>query len=510
MSNHSIGSLVRFREREWVVQAIEQDLLYLRPLTGGLDDVCGAYLPLEEQNIKPASFPPPSADDLGDFESARLLKNAARLLIRNGAGPFRSFANLSFRPRPYQLVPLLMSLRITPVRLLVADDVGIGKTIEAGLIARELLDRGEIRRMAVVCPPYLCDQWQKELLQKFSIDAKIVRTNTLARLERDLPRRDLCVFDYYPNIIVSVDFVKGQRRRDAFLLHCPDFVIIDEAHGCARPAGQSVTQQQRHQLIHDLASAEERRHLVLVTATPHSGIEESFLSLLGFLNPSFLHLNLDSPSEEELSGLVKHFVQRRRKDVEKWMGEVTAFPERIAEDQGFVLSEEYHKLFRDIYRFCRETVSSVDTESGHKIRVRYWAALALLRCVMSSPAAAKAALRARIENLPDEPSEAEEDFSVYIFDPTDLETSVDVAPTRVVNEGELSFSEKERRKLREFEKRAEALKGSSDTKIGKAEEIAKSLLKGGYNPIVFCRFIATADYVAEDLKKGWPPSFRIF
>src|SRR3989304_1440440 len=75
-------------------------------------------------------------------------------------------------PRPSQLVPLMMALRLAPVRLLIADDVGIGKTIEAGLVARELLDRGEIQRIAVLCPPQLAEQWQGELRDKFPIEGE--------------------------------------------------------------------------------------------------------------------------------------------------------------------------------------------------------------------------------------------------------------------------------------------------------------------------------------------------
>jgi len=81
----------------------------------------------------------------------------------------------------------LNALKLDVVRLLVADDVGIGKTIEAALIARELLDRGEIQRFSVLCPPHLCEQWQHELLDRFHINAAIVRTSTAGRLERGLP-----------------------------------------------------------------------------------------------------------------------------------------------------------------------------------------------------------------------------------------------------------------------------------------------------------------------------------
>ena len=105
-----------------------------------------------------ARFFPPSSADLGDISTARLLYDSARLAFRNGAGPFRALAKLSFRPRAYQIVPLIMALRQETVRLLVADDVGVGKTIEALLIVRELLERRTIRRFAVVCLPHLCEQ----------------------------------------------------------------------------------------------------------------------------------------------------------------------------------------------------------------------------------------------------------------------------------------------------------------------------------------------------------------
>src|SRR5207245_4466117 len=105
----------------------------------------------------------PDPQALGDYRSCRLLRDAVRLGFRSSAGPFRSFAHIGVEPRPYQFVPLLMALKLDPVRLLIADDVGIGKTIEAGLIARELLDRGDASRLAVLCPPHLAEQWQGEL-----------------------------------------------------------------------------------------------------------------------------------------------------------------------------------------------------------------------------------------------------------------------------------------------------------------------------------------------------------
>lgn len=506
MSSYSIGSLVRVRGRDWVVDSVESDLLKLRPLTGSYKESCGVFLPLEQQYITETEFPLPSAKDIGDFQSARLLRNAARLVLRSGAGPFRSFGNINFRPRPYQLVPLLMSLRIDPVRMLIADDVGIGKTIEAGLIARELIDRGEIQRMAVICPPYLCDQWHSELRDKFNLDAVVIRSSTLAQLERELPRPGLSVFEYYRNIIVSIDYVKSERFREIFLVNSPELVIVDEAHGCAKPAGIAASQQMRHDFLTKLAGI-DHKHIILVTATPHSGVEESFRSLLGLVKPAFGHVDVGTASDEGLGNLVKHFVQRRRKDVERWMGTDTPFPTRIPVEKPFSYSAEYRKLFEDVYRFCCDTVGSRVSQTGVRRRVQYWAALSLLRCVMSSPEAAKAALMSRAGTFVDE--QVDEDFSIYVMDPTEVENIVDVTPTHLVNEAEEKLGSNEKRKLREFAKRAENLAaGDKDVKLLKTSEIVSNLLKEKLNPIVFCRFIATAEYLAEELFKRLSKKFQ--
>src|SRR6476660_7529325 len=127
----SPGRLVSLRGREWVVlPSDDPETLLLRPLGGSDEEITGVFLPLGFTEDKPgeAEFKPPTVADLGAFSSARLLLESARLAFRNGAGPFRCLAKLSFRPRAYQMVPLIMALRSKIVRLLVADDVGVGKT----------------------------------------------------------------------------------------------------------------------------------------------------------------------------------------------------------------------------------------------------------------------------------------------------------------------------------------------------------------------------------------------
>src|SRR5258708_3478382 len=284
----AVGSLVKARGREWVVLPESQDeLLVLRPLGGTDEEIAGVYLPLEA--VESASFALPNPEQLGDHRSCRLLRDAVRLGFRASAGPFRSFAHLGIEPRPYQWVPLLMALKLDPVRFLIADDVGIGKTIEACLIARELLDRGEIQRIAVLCPPQLAEQWQSEMRDKFHIEAELVLPGTATRLEKHC-RVGESLFDIYPFVVVSIDFIKSDRRRGDFLRACPELVIFDEAHTCAYSGEGRSVRHQRHQLISGLAESGKARHLILVTATPPSGNEQAFPSLLVLLAQSFLTL----------------------------------------------------------------------------------------------------------------------------------------------------------------------------------------------------------------------------
>jgi len=301
-SGFSPGSLVRARGRDWIVLPSHGDgVLRLRPLTRAQAEEIGIYLPLEGKQVTSADFAPPPAAKPGDATGVMTLFDAARLSLRSGAAPFRSLGRISVTPRPYQFVPLIMALRLDPVRLLIADDVGVGKTIEAAMIARELLDRGVVKRLAVLSPAHLCDQWERELREKFAIESVLVQPSQIARLERERARQDVSIYRYYPNLVASIDFVKSERgaHRDAFLRDAPDLIIVDEAHIAARPRGSGGRiEHQRYELLRDLAK-DNSRHLILVTATPHSGIEESFRSLLGLLDA-------DLESEADRKKLLPH------------------------------------------------------------------------------------------------------------------------------------------------------------------------------------------------------------
>ncbi len=325
--DYAPGNLVKVRGREWVVLPDStRELLMVRPI-GGLDDeVAGICTAIEA--VASSTFPPPNPQSPGDYNACRLLRDAARISTRAAAGPFRSFAKIAVEPRPYQLVPLLMALRLDPVRLLIADDVGIGKTIETCLITKELLDRGEVSRFAVLCPPHLAEQWQQELVQKFHITAELVLSSTVQRLERDC-RPGESLFERYRYVIISTDFIKSPRHRDDFIRACPELVIVDEAHTCTLTGGVGRSRQARFELIQAIA-VDPNRHLILVTATPHSGNEEAFRSLLSLINPKFANLPLDLEADARESTrreLAQHLVQRLRGDIRDYLGTGTIFAE---------------------------------------------------------------------------------------------------------------------------------------------------------------------------------------
>ena len=504
--SHTPGSIVACRDRQWVVLPSDiEEIIRLRPLSGNEAEICGIFTDLETEfnKIDSAQFPLPNWQNIQDHTAGKLLLNAAKLSLRNGANSFRCLGRLSVTPRPYQIVPLLMALRLETIRLLIADDVGIGKTVEAGLIAREMLDRGEIKRLGVLCPPALCDQWQKELKEKFNIDAVVIRSGTVAKLERNLPSNSSHIFSYYPHIIVSLDYAKSDRRRSSFLAHCPDLVIVDEAHTASNRDDRGTTKQQRYQLVQQI-SQKRNPHLVLLTATPHSGISQSFLSLLGLINPEFANLDLDNLPEKQRKKLARHFVQRRRADVRQWMDRETPFPERESLESAYQLSKEYRELFEQVYNLARGLIKEENNSLSYaQKRGRYWSALAIIRCVMSSPAAAVATLSRQLGKIKDTEvvEELDEELSAtYVYDETETEKAVDINPTSVVEQVQQTYSESQKRKLREFVKQAEKLKGKQDSKLQQVIGLVRDLLGEGYKPIIWCRYIATANYVAEALK----------
>lgn len=492
LAEFSPGALVRARGREWVVQpGSTAEALSLRPLGGSEEDIALILPDLELEPPAAAVFPWPDPARHGSHQSAALLRDAIHLKLRNGAGPFRSFGNIAVEPRAYQLVPLLMALRLPVVRLLIADDVGIGKTIEAGLIVRELLDRGEITRCAVLCPPHLVEQWQAELENRFHIRAITLTAASANRVERSLPP-GVRLFDQHPFVVVSLDYIKSERHREHFLSIAPECIVVDEAHTCAA-GGQG--KQLRFELLQKLSAGEDR-HLVLLTATPHSGDNDAFYNLLSLLRPEFSRLR-DNKEEAKKEGLreelARHFVQRRRKDIEEWQ-DTSIFARRFTTEITYALTGAWGAFFDEVRDYCVGLATRAEESQGQQARMIWYATLALLRCVSSSPAAAVRALTTRLDGTLGGETEADDgDGEDRLYDGHGGELSQsDLEPAAAMDE--------EFARLKQLISTAEKLSGTKgDPKLAALVTHLRQLLKDGFRPVVFCRYIATARYIAEHI-----------
>lgn len=491
MSNLTPGTRVRALKTTWVIQELVQTDNGLRlratALEGGRTKLLNP-----EDGVEPLEAQAPSIEHPITQGAARLLRDALLLSTRRGAGPFRSLGGIAIQPHAYQVVPLMMALAQPTVRLLVADGTGIGKTVEAGLIVRELLDRGDIGRFTVLVPPHLVDQWVHELYTKFHLDAKAVTTRTIGALERVVPV-GTPLFEHFPYTVVSLDYIKSDKRFAEFKHMCPECVVVDEVHTCVG----GTSSQQRHRLLKALAQ-KSSRHLILCSATPHAGDVKGFGNLLALLNPAFAGWDALSPEARDalVPTLQRHLVQRARPDLTGWeAGEPRLFPQRDTRSAPYALSKASKQFFEAVFTHCKQRIeTTADKDDRQRV---FWSGMALLSCISSSPGAALAALS---EATAEESAESENLAGV---DEAVLEES----------EGGLSESDREPRKVlgakapRELIRQAQALVKQGPAGDGKLEALlaeTRACLAAGHNVIVFCHFVSTADYVGAQLRRAFP------
>ncbi|MFN3336574.1 MAG: helicase-related protein, partial [Thermomicrobium sp.] len=315
------------------------------------------------------------------------------------------------------------------------------------------------------------------------------------------------LYRHYPVIVASIDFLKLPRNREPFLNDPPDLVIVDEAHGVV-PASSAERDPRhlRYELVKQLAQGQQR-HLILLTATPHAGVQRAFQRLLGLLDPAFEQWDPDDLTPAQRGRLARHLVQRTRAVIsEQWPEAKNLYPERVFGKQTYVLSPSYRQLFEATFDLCKQLVELSRELPDRKRRFQWWAALTLLRCVMSSPRAGLATLKRR-ESSHDEaesvmPPLEEEAGTPNGLEPTEAKPS-DEVPTlsRIWETGQLPISDSLRRRLRTLANQAEDLASdpTNDTKLQACLLALRQLLHQGINPIIWCFFVDTAEYVAEFL-----------
>ncbi|CAN1505616.1 DEXDc_RapA domain containing protein [Mycobacteriaceae bacterium] len=385
------GTVVRLRERLWRVDYRDGLVFGATPLDGRDSQASRFHAALE--TVEPGELPFPDARALGDDRQQQLLLDAFKFSLLHGTAPILGLQRSRAIPTDFQLVPLLMALNTEQVRLLIADDVGTGKTIEAGLIISELLARGRAKRVLVVVPANLRDQWHDALTTMFHIESVIVAGHLLPALERRLlPGQS--VWATNDVVIASIDYLK--TRTEEILSHQWDLVLIDEAHLVAQPhtlSGRTPPDMERFLFARE--AAERCRHLLLLTATPHNGYSDSYQSLFKFLDPTLVIERASRPVLDRTKAKKDHVVQRRRADIEEWYQHrnvKSPFPQRRADEQIISLakSREMVALLDALNEYAGDLYSAATST------VDKWIAAHLQKRLLSSPAALRSSVDKRL------------------------------------------------------------------------------------------------------------------
>ncbi|MFL5796561.1 MAG: DISARM system SNF2-like helicase DrmD [Actinomycetota bacterium] len=400
-----VGQLVAVRDRQWVVSDVSRgtqasDALatqqeppqHLLTLASIEEDAAGEELQViwelepGRRVFEHGALPTPDPDRFDPPERLDAFLDAVRWGAIASADP--RYLQAPFRAgitiEDYQLDPVVRALRMPRVNLLIADDVGLGKTIEAGLVIQELLLRHRARTVLVVCPASLTIKWQNEMAEKFGLEFRIVDRPLLHQLRRT---RGLYAnpFTHFPRLIVSIDYLKRDRVMRLLKEVLParpayprkfDLLIVDEAHGVA-PSGRGkyATDSQRTRAVR--AIGQHFEHRLFLTATPHNGYKESFSALLEILD-----------NQRFARGVQWSDEQLRRVMVRRLKSELPGFPERKIEPIEVAYTDEEREVYAKLRRYgeLRLTAAERAENEGARLAEKFVFTL-LKKRLFSSPAA---------------------------------------------------------------------------------------------------------------------------
>ena len=417
-----VGQLVQARGQQWVVSALarsHQPVDELSPsvppgrtmvtLTSVSDDDLGDELRVvweiePGRRVLPASeLPDITAGDwdepqrLGAFLDAVRWGTVASAATATLQAPFRA----GIRIEDYQLEPVAKALEMPRVNLLIADDVGLGKTIEAGLIVQELLLRHRARRVVVVCPASLTGKWRSEMADRFGLAFEVLDTDRLKELRRTngLQANPFTVF---PRTIISLQWLRTPRIQrlldevlapDARHAEFFDLLIVDEAHHCAPPAptrakGYAVDS---HQTRAVRRMGDHAQHRLFLSATPHNGYSESWQALLEMLDPQRFARGVEPDPD-----VVRQVMVRRLKDDIVDADGKPRFPARHthATEVAYRDDERHGHRLLEQYSAARRRQPGVTTG-----RLNDLITLLLKKRLFSSPAAFARTLAAHADTL---------------------------------------------------------------------------------------------------------------
>jgi superfamily II DNA or RNA helicase len=450
-----------------------------------------------------------------DPDDFLLASEAQRLRLAYLFDPMIAVTSSSVRPLPHQIRAVYGEmLPRQPLRFLLADDPGAGKTIMAGLLIKELMLRGDLQRCLVVAPGSLVEQWQDELAEKFSIDFNILTRDLIeaSRTGNPFAERNLW--------IARLDHLS--RNEDLAERACQidwDLVIADEAHKMsARVYSGEVQKTKRYQLGEKLGA--QARHFLLMTATPHSGKEEDFQLFMALLDGDrFVGRPRDGARTVDVEDLMRRMIKEELLTFEG----TRLFPERRSYTVEYQLSDPEALLYEEVTEYVREEMNRADRLADGQGRRRTavgFALTTLQRRLASSPEAifqsltrrlrrletrlAEARLTDRVERLRDVPDNDEDFDDLPDQEREDLEDALvdDVTAAETVAELEAEIAT-----LKQLVHRATAVKASrTDTKWTKFSSLlddSDEMRDASGNRrklIVFTEHKDTLNYLADRLR----------
>lgn len=318
----------------------------------------------------------------------KLVAEAQRIMLAGRFDPMLAVATSDVRPLPHQIRAVYGELLPrTPLRYLLADDPGAGKTIMAGLYVKELILRDDVKQCLIVAPGGLVEQWQDELFFKFGLTFQLL-TNDMIDANVNVN-----VFEAAPLLIARMDQLSRNEVLQAQLKETEwDLVVIDEAHRMAAHYFGGKLEKTKRFLLGELLG-DSARHLLLMTATPHSGKEEDFQAFLTLLDRDrFAGRNQVSA---DTTGIMRRMV---KEDLLTFEGK-KLFPERIATTVTYELTAGEYELYEQVTRYVREGMNRAERIGGSRKNTVGFALTVLQRRLASSPEAIYKSLIRRRDRL---------------------------------------------------------------------------------------------------------------
>lgn len=507
------GTIVKLRSRLWRVDDIQQKILTATSIDGMPVEHKRFFIPFE--SISPGQLDLPNSSVLGNYSAQDLLLRAYKLSMIHGTAPLLSLQRSRVIPQNYQLVPVVMALEMPKVRIFIADDVGLGKTIEAGLIITELLARQRASRLLVICPANLREQWREALDYFFHIEVKVISTRHKREMERELPP-GANPWEYYPYLITSMDYAKQPETKAQILDVNWDIVLIDEAHNVAKP--HQVTSEQKVEMDRwELAEAVSKKsqHLLLLTATPHNGYSDTYASLIRMLNVDAVSGPPHNPAIHK--EIAKNYVcQRRRKDVEDWFkkssDEKSPFPQRDQSEVTVSLSKEHARAIQSVEDLSTHILETVKGETEYRKKIARWTVMHFHKRALSSPLALVRSLNNRLNKRQDRRGEEDTEDDAGISESSARATVLDEDPGEKFTDEEATqrierprfgnelAQQKEEELLKDALKVAQDVTPSKDYKL--QQLLSSTLLERlqtSPKVIIFTKYYDTLDYLQRNI-----------